>query len=105
MVLLVVFLAGLIFGGLMVGIGGLHLRVRELEKRQPFPYRMRNGFEDLSAIDTDVLLWIRDALTVVEGRMQDKQRLMSEIRQGRYEPEQAAAPRRRGNGRPESRAG
>jgi hypothetical protein len=72
--------------------------LHELERDRHLPYRLRNGLEDISAVDTDTLFMIRDALLVIEARMGDKQRLVGEIRQARYNPEQAASPRR-GNGR------
>jgi hypothetical protein len=103
MLTLLVFIVGLIMGGLVVGLLALSRRVSELEKGPRLPYKVRNGLEDLSAIDTDTLLMIRDALLVVEARLGDKHKLMAEIRQGRYDPEQPAAPRR-GNGKPKGSA-
>ncbi|HLC01960.1 MAG TPA: hypothetical protein VJK02_02900 [Anaerolineales bacterium] len=79
-------------------LGYLLRYIGELERDRHLPYRFRNGLEDIAAVDTDTLFMIRDALLVIEARMGDKQRLVGEIRQARYNPEQAASPRR-GNGR------
>lgn len=76
-----------------------------VQPKSRVPYWLRGGLDDLSAIDTDVLLWIRDALKIVEGRLQDQHRLVGQIRRGDYEQEQAAAPRRgRASSHPDPRA-
>ncbi|HAM40241.1 MAG TPA: hypothetical protein DCP69_02610 [Candidatus Omnitrophica bacterium] len=76
-----------------------------VQPKSRVPYWLRGGLDDLSAIDTDVLLWIRDALMIVEGRLQDQHRLVGQIRRGDYDQEQAAAPRReRAGSRGDSRA-
>jgi len=103
MLTLLAFIVGLIMGGLAVGLLALYHRVSELEKKSHLPYKVRSGLDDLSAIDTDTLLIIRDALLVTEARLGDKHKLMAEIRQGRYDPEQPAAPRR-GNGASKGKA-
>jgi hypothetical protein len=103
MLTLLAFIVGLIMGGLAVGLLALARRVSELERGPRLPYKVRSGLDDLSAIDTDTLLIIRDALLVAEARLGDKHKLMAEIRQGKYDPEQPAAPRR-GNGKPKGTA-
>lgn len=103
MLTLLSFIVGLVLGAVAVGLLELQRRVSELEKGPRLPYKMRSGLDDLSAIDTDTLFMIRDALLVVEARMGDKRKLMAEIRQGRYDAEQPAA-QRRGNGASKGKA-
>ena len=79
-------------------LGRVSQWISELEKDRHLPYRLRNGLEDISAVDTDTLFRIRDALLLIEARMGDKQRIVAQIRNGRYDPEQPAAPRRQSTG-------
>lgn len=91
------FLLGFTLCGFLMGLFYLDARLRQLERERHLPYRLRRGLDDMSAVETDVLLWIRDALTVIEGRQEDGQRLMGQIRNGSYHDEQPAAPRRTGS--------
>ena len=58
------------------------------------PYSLRAGLDDVSAVDTRTLLWIRDALMTIEAEMARKHEIMGQIRNGKYDPEQPGAPRR-----------
>jgi len=97
--LMIGFLLGFTLCAFLMGLFYLDARLRRLEGERHLPYWLRSGLDDLSAIDTDMLCWIRDALTVVEGRQEDRRRLMAQIRNGSYREEQPAAPRRT-NSRP-----
>jgi len=88
------FVVGFALCALFVGLFYLDARLRRLEAERHLPYWLRNGLDDLSAIDTDMLCWIRDALLVIEGRQEDRRHLMAQIRNGSYDEEQPAAPRR-----------
>jgi len=72
-----------------------HEGLERAERDGRRPYSLRAGLDDLSAVDTELLMWVRDALLVLDARMGDKSRLMKQIRSGAYDPEQAAAPRRK----------
>jgi hypothetical protein len=74
--------------------GRLHQALIDVERDRHLPYRLRAGLDDLSAVDTDMLLWIKDALALLESRAETRRTLMGQIRNGEYDPEQAAAPRR-----------
>jgi hypothetical protein len=89
-------IAALALLGLFVAYiaGRLQQALIDVERDRHLPYRLRAGLDDLSAIDTDALLETRDALLVIEARLHDKHRIMAEIRNGRYDPEQSASPRR-----------
>ena len=80
--------------------GRLHQALLDFERDKRMPYRLRAGLDDLSAIDTDALLGLRDALLVIEARLGDKHRLMAEIRNGKYEPEQPSRKVKVDGGRP-----
>ena len=76
------------------GAGRLHqwliLIDRERQRKSRLPNWMIAGLEDAQAIDIDVLLWIRDALKIVEGRLDDRMRVIGEIRSGDYDKEKPA---------------
>lgn len=79
--------------------GRLHEALLDVERDRHLSYRVRAGMDDLSAVSTDALLQVRDDLLIIEARLNDHNRIMGEIRQGRYDPEQPASPRRvKGNG-------
>ncbi len=94
---------GLILLGLIISYcaGRLHQWVLEIEKERSDPGRGKRlpnwliaGLEDSQANDTDLLLWIRDALMLVEARLQDRMHIVGQIRNGEYHKEQPAARRR-----------
>ena len=89
------FVAGLVLLALVTAYiaGRLHQALIDVERSNHLPYKVRAGMDDLSAVSTDALLQVRDDLLIIEARLNDHHRIMGEIRQGRYDPEQPAAPR------------
>lgn len=85
----VVTLFVIVFMAICYGAGRLHQWIIEVEqerqKKKRNPNWMLAGLEDAQAIDTDVLLWIRDALKVVEGRLDDRMHVLGQIRNGEYD--------------------
>jgi hypothetical protein len=59
------------------------------------PHWVKDAMDDLNAVDTDALMWIRDALLVAEARLDDRRNLVSQIRSGSYKTDQPASARGR----------
>ena len=92
--------AGLVLLALVTAYiaGRLHQALIDVERSNHLPYKVRAGLDDLSAVDTDILIWIKDALAVIESRAETRRTLMGQIRNGQYDPEQPAAPKGNGSG-------
>lgn len=96
MLTLLAFLVGLLLGGLTVGLLALYRRVRDLEGGRP--YWLRNGMEDVTALNVRALLRLKAQLSEIEDALEIQNQLVGQIRNGEYRKEQPAAPRR-GNGK------
>lgn len=85
------------FLAIAYGAGRLYQWILLIEQERQQKNRLSNwaiaGLEDVQAIDIDVLLWIRDALMIMEGRIQDRMNLIGQIRSGDYDKDQPAVPR------------
>lgn len=96
MLTLLAFIVGLLMGGLLVGLLALLHRVSELERGRP--YWLRNGMEDVTALNVRALLKLKHELEDIEFALEAQNKLVGQIRNGEYRKEQPASPRR-GNGK------
>lgn len=97
-ILIIFFLAAIAGAG--YSIGRLHQWIIEVESERPknskrLSHSLIAGLEDRQAIDTGMLLDIRDFLTLIEARLNDGMDVIGQIRNGEYDKDQMASPRQR----------